>query len=467
MSGNFKEGSTKELWRVSYPMMVNFFSMMLMIFVDRLFLSWYSTASLNACVQAGTLAWGIILGWLTMASMSEVFVAQLNGAKRYKEIGVPVWQMIWFTVGSFLFYLPMAIWGTSLIYDPVVRGEEYLYLKTLLYFGPFFAIVPAIGGFFVGRGKTQIMQWMAILGNVVNIILDPIFIFGIKGFVPSMGVTGAALATGLGMIVQMIILLVLFLRKLNRENYGAMRYFFNFEMFYKTLKVGISPSIFVALEVLGWAVFYHMMSQISPEHILVASICQSIVLLFFFFGMGLEKGAIALSGNFIGANEHSKVHNVLLSGLKLIGIYGGVLLVFLVIFPDPLINWFFNHPENLQGGATAIAGLDGIKGLAKLGLFISAFYIIFENLRWLLNGILTAAGDTLFLLISGVINVWFVLLVPTYLFVVRPEASIFYAFIIWLIYSVTAASVVYFRYLQGKWKKKEILNKGITTSYDS
>lgn len=455
MSSDFKDGSTRELWRVSYPMMVSFFSMMFMIFVDRLFLSWYSTHSLNACVQAGTLAWGIILGWLTMASMSEVFVAQFNGAKRYNEIGVPVWQMFWFTLASFIFYIPMAIWGTSVIYNPLTRSEEYLYLQMLMFFGPFFAFVPAIGGFFIGRGKTQIMQWMAILGNIVNIILDPIFIFGIKGVIPSMGVTGAALATGLGNVIQMAILLALFVKREHREKYGVTKFAFNSEIFYKTFKVGLPPAIFVGLEVLGWAAFYHLMSTISPKHIFIASVCQTIVLLFFFFGMGLEKGAIALSGNFMGAGEHSKVHNVLISGLKLIGIYGGILIFFLVLFPEPLINWFISTETH------QISELGEIKGLIKIGLLISAFYIIFENIRWVLNGILTAAGDTLFLLIAGVINVWFLLLVPTYFFVVLPEASIFYAFVIWLVYGVIAAAVVYARFLLGKWKKKEILNKEI------
>ena len=87
-----KTGSVAELWKVSYPMMVSFFSMMLMVFVDRIFLSWYSTEAFNAATTAGTLAWGFILGLITLASMSEVFVAQYNGAGKFSKIGSPVWQ---------------------------------------------------------------------------------------------------------------------------------------------------------------------------------------------------------------------------------------------------------------------------------------------------------------------------------------------------------------------------------------
>ena len=150
-----KNGGIRELWRVSYPMMISFFSMMLMIFVDRLFLSWYSREALNACALAGTLAWGVILGWLTMASMSEVFVAQFNGAKQYKNVAKPVWQMIWLALASYIFYIPMAIWGTTIFYDFFSRPQEFLYFKTLMFFGPIFSLVPALAGFYIGRGKTK------------------------------------------------------------------------------------------------------------------------------------------------------------------------------------------------------------------------------------------------------------------------------------------------------------------------
>lgn len=55
------------------------------------------------------------------------------------------------------------------------------------------------------------------------------------------------------------------------------------------MRVGIPPALFVLFELLGWATFYMMMERISTKHILVASVTQSILLLFLFFGLGLEK----------------------------------------------------------------------------------------------------------------------------------------------------------------------------------
>ena len=462
-----KSASTKELWKISYPMMVSFFSMMFMIFIDRLFLSWYATESLNASVQAGTLAWGIVLGWLTMASMSEVFVARFNGAKKFDMVAKPVWQMLWLTIASWIFYIPLAFWGTPLIYDPILRPEEFHYFRIFMFCGPVFSLVPAIGGFFIGRGKTQILQWMAVLGNVINIILDPIFIFGIDGFFPSMGIKGAAIATGIGTLIQGVVLFFFFIQKKYREKYQTTNYSFNKQIFLKTVRVGLPPSFLVCFEVLGWALFYHLMATISGLHILVASICQSIFLLFIFFGMGIEKGAIALAGNFIGANEHQKIPGVLYSGIKLLGIYGIFIILLFIVYPDPLINWFFYNPESLEY-ASSFSGIElsDVKNHIRIGLFFSTFLIFFENLRWVLNGILTAAGDTLFLLLSGAFNVWFVLLIPTYFFVVLPKADISYAFLIWMIYGFFSAALIFLRFLQGKWKNTEVIVPKPEISYE-
>ena len=455
-----RETNVKNLWKLSYPMMVSFFSMMLMIFVDRIFLSWRSTESLNAGTQAGTLSWGIILGWLTMGAMSEVLVSQLNGAKKYKSIGTPVWQMIWFCFASFLFFIPMAIWGAKIIYNPLLQTEAFLFLRTLLFFGPITALVPAIGGFYVGIGKTQILQWMAITGNIVNIILDYILIFGVEGLIQPLGIVGAGIATGIGSLIQCVILFICFINKNNRTKYGTASIGFNYEIFKKTFKIGLPPSIFISLEFIGWAVFYHIMASISQLHIFVASICQSIFLLFLFFGCGLEKGVISMSGNLIGANLHDKISEVVLSGIKLLTLYSIFAAIFLVIYPNPLIDWFISNKE-----ISNIGTYQEIKHSIRIGLIFSFFLLIFENIRWIFSGILTSVGDTVFLLLSGTFNVWFILIIPTYLFTFKIKSDILYSFFIWIIYGLISTIVIYLRFTQGKWKKhllsvdnKQIIN---------
>ena len=98
------EGSIRELWAISMPLMISTLASLFMIFTDRIFLAHYSLPSLNAAVTAGTLAWALMVGVGMLTAMSEIFVAQYNGAKQYQRLGVPVWQMIWLSFFSLLFF---------------------------------------------------------------------------------------------------------------------------------------------------------------------------------------------------------------------------------------------------------------------------------------------------------------------------------------------------------------------------
>ena len=278
-------GSLQQLWKISSALMVSFLSMMTMLFVDRLFVARYSIEALNAASSSGTLYWSITCMFMAVASMGEVFVAQYNGAKAYKSLGSPIWQMIWFALFSSIIFILFGVvgtqWGLRSSFINPLEGE---YFRWNMYFAPLLVLLTAISSFYIGQGKTRIVQWMGLLGNSVNIILDYLFIFGWGEYIPAMGIKGAAIATGCGITIQTVIMSLLFLKKYNRINFGTHKWAFNPPLFLKCLRIGAPPGFFVLFEMLGWAAFYNMMKMIGNHHMIVASITQSILILFLFFG---------------------------------------------------------------------------------------------------------------------------------------------------------------------------------------
>lgn len=460
---DISSGSLKELWHLSFPLMISFLSLFAMIFVDRIFLSLYSAETLNAATSAGTFCWAFSLAWTTLAALAEVFVAQYNGSKQYNKLAEPVWQMIWLGLFSFLFFIPMGLWGADFLYGlKTPTNYEHHYFSITMFFGPASVILAAFTAFFVGQGKTSLIKWLALLGNLVNVILDPIFIFGIDGFVPSMGIHGACIATGIGVIIQVVIMGFVFLNKKNKEDYNTHQWFFKLKAFKQCFKIGLPPALFIFFELFGWAMFYRMMTQISTAHILVSSICQSILLLFVFFGLGLEKGAAAVTGNLIGSEKIDKIKNVLKSGFKLIAFFSIAIAVFFWFKPEFLMTWFFKNPQAFDHNVAEIGLMNSqellnIKRLTKIGLIFTGIHLLLEYTRWLLSGILTAAGDTMYLMITGTLCVWFLIIAPTYFFIVKPKAPVEYAFLIWVIYSVIATIVNLIRFYRGKWISKALV----------
>lgn len=459
-----QEGSLKEVWNVSFSLMVMFFSMMTMTFIDRLYLANYSQAALTAAASIGTLCWALTLGWSTLSMMSEVFVAQFNGARLYQKLGEPVWQTLWIAGISLLFFLPIAFFGGSFLKQAGLFNHlEASYFQWSMLFAPIQVTLTAFSGFYIGQGKTAIVKWLAVLGNTVNIILDPIFIFGIPGYFPSLGVAGACIATGIGFFIQVVVFAFLFFSRKNAEEYGTRNFHLKTDLLFKCLKVGTPPALFVLFELMGWAIFYWMMSKIGTTHIVVASVCQSILLLFLFFGLGLEKGVAAVAGNLIGARKIDKVSRVARSGAMLVFLFALFTLLLFTLFPDALITWFFNNPEALETDQSILhltaSQLPELKANVQSGLIFVAIYLALENTRWVFSGILTSAGDTLFLMVSGVISVWVFMLLPTFFLVYRPLAPVDIAFYIWVFYSFCATAIVFYRYQSGVWKNKYLVEE--------
>ncbi len=451
----YQEGSFRELLSLAAPLMLSSFSMLLMLFVDRLLLAHYSTAALNSAVNASTLGWAFLFGWVILANITEVFVAQYHGAKQLNRMGEPVWQMLWLALASSIFFIPMAIWGGELIYGSSPNTEmERIFIRWMMFFGPTFAAYGALSGFFIGQGKTKLITILAICANVINAFLDVCLIFGVKDLIPALGIKGAAIATSMGSVFQMLVLLYFFLKKENREKFGTANYKFIPKAFWQCFKIGSPGAVFALVETLGWAIFYYMMTLVSEEHITIAGICQSLVILLFFFGEGISKAATAICGNLIGAKRMWFIPNVLKSGILIHFLFLCAAMVMFTLFHQVLIQQFLPNatPEYVAS----------IEGTLMNCLFASLIYVFFEGIRWLFSGILTAAGDTTFLLIAGSLSVWILLVAPVYFFVVKMQASVEIAIYFWVFFSIGAIALYYWRYASDLWKNKSIITEAVT-----
>ena len=463
MSSNIQTGGTRELWRISFPLMLSCMSMCGMMFVDRFFLANYSLAALNAAVNAGTFAWAFSFGLEHMAQVSQVFVAQYNGAKRYKELGEPVWQLLWFSLLTIPFCIAVGVWGAPLLFEGTSYADIKIdYFRWMLFISPTFCFLASLTGFFIGQGKTRVVTALSLLGNVTNAVLDPLFIFGWEGVVPSMGAKGAAIATGIGAIVQVVVVLFLFLRQENRKRFGAACWRLQSDLFSRCFRLGLPLACFLSFEIAGFGLFYSMMDAVSSEHLLVAGTCQSIILLSMFFGLGLEQGASAVAGNLIGAGRTAEVFHLFRSGIKLIAGFLFLLLTGAYFFGEAGIRWFLSRPAMMENAHEVMAlspeHMESLLMIINGSLFGLMAYVGLEKVRWLINGILRAAGDSRFLMLYGACSVLTFLILPTYLYLFVWKLPLKTAWTIWCFYAFCAGFVALARFFGGKWQKIKIVN---------
>jgi MATE family multidrug resistance protein len=444
----FTHGGIAELFEVCYPLMISMFSMMAMMFVDRLFVANYSPQALGAVAAASSLGWAFIMAWQALVAIGAVFISQYNGAKKFKKLGAVTWQMIWLSLSSTVFFLLLGyylgdlLWGNDLDYV-----EKIAFFPYMMYFAPAAVLYTSIATFYQGRGKTIVLTWLAIVANGMNVGLDYVLIYGFAPFVQPMGVKGAAISTGISNTIQVVILFILFVRKKNRQQFGTGDYHWQSSLVRQTLNWGLPQACNVAIESLAWSVFYWMMAKVSNLHIFVAGVCQSLVIFLFFFGESLRIGVEVVAGNLIGAGVERPLLMVLRSALVLIAGFFLVLVVLYLGLHERILPLF------LKKDVIELVYED-VRLLMPYGLLISGIYLLFEKIRMVLYGLLTAIGDTKFLMLANGLATWIFMALPAYYFVYLPRANILIGLGVWAGFSVITAALLAWRFYRRQHRIK-------------
>jgi MATE family multidrug resistance protein len=429
-----KPGGLHEMWSLSFPLMLSYISSYLTLFIDRCFLAYYSLDALNAAVNSSTLYWAFIGGANVMAAMAERNVAQSYGAGEKKHLGEPVWQMIWFSLFTALIFFPLGTWGTDLFYAD--KPTEAGYFRWMMSFAPLQPLSCALMTFFIGRGRIRWIVHLAVFTTLLNAILDYLLIFGVKGWIPEMGVKGAAIASTGGLFFQVTVLVIFFLRKHNRIACGTNQWRFNKEAFWKSCRVNLPPAVLYNMELIGWSVFYSMMTSAGYIHITVSSLCQSLILLFSFIGEGLCRGASILANNYLGAGKNKLLWQVFKSaGWILLSIFALQLIVF-CINPEIFIRGLMPHQEEMVLLSRSLV----------LCLILVLFFLLMQSFQWVLAGLLYATGEGLFVMLSGVASMGIVLVLPVYLLVVHKAHSVEMAWTLVVMYSLCCTLIYLFRF---------------------
>jgi MATE family multidrug resistance protein len=451
MFGNHQaESYLRQLWRIAFPLILSSLSGMAMLFVDRLVLARYALEAHNAAVEATNIGWAVLKGWSTLAGVAQIFVAQNYGAQKYDLLGRPAWQMIWLSLLSILFFLPAAHWGSFILFGTEDAQEmQRAYFFWMILFGPSHCLFAALSGFFIGQGKTFLTGVVVFLGNILNTILCYLLVFGWEGYIPSLGVNGAAIATNTAVMGQVIILSLIFFKRKNRQIFGTSQWQWDFSLFKQCFHVGLPNAIFGILEVAGWAVFYQMMSHLGEKHLTVAGIVQNVLILFNFFGEGLSRAVATLSGNAIGAKQPALVFQFVRSGFILMTFFAIGFALILWSMHAMIINCFLGSiPEAKQ--TLFYASL--VFGLAN-----AVIYKYLEGIRLIIGGALSAAADTLFLLIGGSCSIWLFMVLPIYGWVVTRGDSIEMALAICSLYTLLAAVLYAWRFYSRAWQKNSLV----------
>lgn len=448
-----------EILKLALPLILSMIGLVLMQFVDALFLSWYSKEAVAAVVPAGMAATLIISPFQGTAMFTSTLVAHYVGARRPGRAFAATWQGIYFSIFcGFVVSLigfaaePLFNW---VAHSEQIRSLEQRYFAILCWFSFTTVCGSALSGFFSGRGHTVTLMMVQLTGLAANSILDYCLIFGYWGF-PELGMDGAAFATVIAQGVVVLILFVLFLRSRQTSGHPWKDKGFELKLFQRLLHFGIPNGLRFAFEMLAWTLFIFFIGRIGDNELAASNIVYRINGFTFFPIIGLGQAVGVLVGQAQGAGNINKTVKLTYTGFYLAEIWMIVIAVILVLFPFNILNLF--------NGKGVIDNYQSITAMGAILLRFVAIYSLLDACNIIFVSSLQSAGDTRWTMFFSILsNCSFlgVLMVADYL-----KVGIWFQWTAATIFVMTAAITWLIRFSLGRWKTIRVIEPHLKGIYD-
>ena len=349
------------LLNMAWPMMLSMLIQALYNVVDSVFVSYISEGALTAV----SLAYPMQNLMIAVATGTGVGVNALLS----RNLGERNFPMVNRTAGNALFlglisYVVFALLGVfgsrayfaAQVTDPeIIRmGQEYLTVILVLSIGCFGQVL--LSRLLQSTGKTFYSMVIQMVGAVLNIILDPLLIFGLGGF-PAMGVAGAALATVISQLVGTALGLYYNLRKNPEIHFALSQLRPSGGIIARIYSVGV-PSILLqtvaSLLIFG---LNQILVSFSETATAVYGVYFKLQGFAFLPIIGMNNGMVPIIAYNYGAKKPERIlQTIKLAILYAVGIMVAAVLLF-QIFPVQLLSFFQASPEMLDIGVPALRTL--------------------------------------------------------------------------------------------------------------
>ncbi len=418
---------TKLILTMSLPAIFSMTILAMYNVVDSIFISRYDMDGFTAVSLAYPLQLLLIAASVGTAVGVNSLVSRKLGEQNYAQANSAATHGLALCAVTYTFFLLLGLFGVRPFMNAFSGGNQRVveagveYFTIVLCLSVFSIIQVMIEKTLQATGNMIYPMLFQLLGAVVNLIFDPLLIFGI-GFFPEMGVSGAAVATVFGQLCGMVFAVIILFKK-NHKIKIQLKGFKPDKVTIKNIYAVGFPAIIMqsigAIMMLGLnAIFQAYNSIVSVDVFGIYFKLQSFVFMPCF---GLSQGLMPIIGYNYGARNKERLYSAIKRGVI---IAVGIMLVGTVLMwtiPDVLLSLFGSEesftdvdPETLmREGERAFRIISLCFVPAAVGITMTTvFQAVGKGLRSLLLSfcrqlILLLPAALLLSLIFGVSEVWF------------------------------------------------------------
>ncbi len=440
---------SKAILLLSIPMvlemiMESVFALVDIFFVSRLGAEAVATVGITESLMTIIYAIGIGLSVGTTA-----LVARRIGEKRPEEASVAAVQAIITGVVVSLVFSSAGIFFAKDLLRLMGASEEtvqmgYMYPAIMLGGNMVIMLLFIINAVFRSSGDAAISMRVLWFANILNIVLDPMLIFGIGPF-PELGIKGAAVATNIGRGMAVLYQLYLLGKGNHRVTIKARQVVFRVKEMVQLVKLSLGAIGQYIIATSSWIVLVWVVTSLGEEVVAGYTIAIRILLFALLPAWGLSNAAATLVGQNLGAKQPDRAErSAWVVGIANMIFLGLVSIIFIAI-PDTFIGAFIDgtkEPVVMQSGATCLR-------VVSFGFFVYALGQVMVNA---ING----AGDTATPIWINFIAFWVLEIPLAFLFAKGMGLGIHGVCYSILIADTALTLIALAVFKRGKWKLKEV-----------
>ena len=289
---------------------------------------------------------------------TSALVSRRIGEKN-KEAGavVAVQSVILATAVSLIISLVGLLYSTELLIlmgasdEAIEMGASYT--RIMLVSNATIILLFVINAVFRSAGDAAVSMRVLWLANGINIVLDPILIFG-WGFFPAMGVEGAAIATLIGRGLAVLYQIYLLLKGTNRIKIEKRHLKFETKIIKKIIRIssgGIAQNL---ISTSSWIFLISIIASFGSAAVAGYTIAIRILLFSVLPSWGMSNAAATLTGQNLGAGKvHRAVRSVQITALVNM-IFLSLVSIVLISFSEAFIRFFISDPEVIEKGSAGL-----------------------------------------------------------------------------------------------------------------
>lgn len=381
----FTTGSIRRaIFMLSVPMILEMMMESIFAIVD---IAYVSQVSVNAVATIGltesviTLVYAVAIG-LSMAATAVVArrigEKDIQGARESAVQAIALGILVSVLVGiiGFLYAKDiLALMGA----EPDLIAEGYGYTQWLIGGNITILLLFLINAIFRGAGDASIAMWALVLSNGLNIILDPIFIFG-WGPIPEFGVMGAAIATNIGRGTAVLFQLGVLFFGWSRIQIGFKDMVLRLKVMLNLIRVSLGGIAQFLIGTSSWVFLMRIMSEFGSEVLAGYTIAIRVMLFTLMPSWGMSNAAATLVGQNLGAKKPERAETSVWKTGKYNAYFMGLVSIVYLIFSYEIVGWFNDNPVVIENGGLCLQ-------------IIAAGYIFYAY-GMVLTQAFNGAGDT-------------------------------------------------------------------------